>query len=151
MISTTLRLAAQVEQSLPHQLSLSPLSCGPISRLGHPRWPHRATGPRSSPRTVGSCGFLSGSSSVGSVSSWPSCHSAELPVQHPGVPRSRGHRPSEVVRYAGRRRPRLAQSRSPFGSPVRLHQLAEEPDQDPVLGQHGLVGVRRPFGQTPAG
>ena len=30
-------------------------------------------------------------------------------------------------------------------SPFRLHQLTEEPDQDPVLGQHGLVGLR----QTP--
>jgi hypothetical protein len=29
------------------------------------------------------------------VSSWPSCPNAELPVQHPGVPRSRGYSVSE--------------------------------------------------------
>jgi peptidoglycan/LPS O-acetylase OafA/YrhL len=87
-------------KSLPHHhLSLSPWSCGPVCRLGHPEWPHRATGPRSSPRTVGSCGFLSGSSSVGWVSSWPSCPSAELLVQHPGVPRSHGSPQDQVDSY----------------------------------------------------
>jgi hypothetical protein len=95
LISTILRLATQVVKSLPHRhLSLSPSRSGPFCRLGHPWWPHRATGPRSSPRTVGSCGYHLVPGSVGWVSSWPSCPSAELLVQQPSVSRGRGHRPS---------------------------------------------------------
>ena len=139
--------AVQVAKSLPRlQSGLLPLRFGRVRPVDPFRLPCRATGLRSWPPMDGSCGFHSGPSSVGSVSFWPSCPSAELPVQHSGVPRSRGHRPSEVVRYAGRRRPRLAQPRSAFGSPVRLHQLTEEPNQDPVLGQHRLVGLRQTTG-----
>jgi hypothetical protein len=91
----------------------------------------------------GSCGFHSGPSWVGSVSSLPSCPSAELPFQHPGLPCGWRHRPEEVFRHPGGCRPRVAPPRSAFASPVRLHQFTEEPNQDPVLGQHRLVGLRQ--------
>ena len=140
--------AVQVAKSLPRlQPGLSPSRFGRVRPLTPSRLPCPATGPRSWLPVGGSCGFHSGPSSVGSASSWPSCPGAELPLQHPGVPRGRGHRLEEILRHAGGRRPRVAPPRSALGSLVRLHQLTEEPDQDPVLGQHRLMGVR----QTPRG
>ena len=136
--------AVPVAKSLPRlQPGLSPSRFGRVRPVDPSRFPCRATGPRSCPPMDGSCGFHSGRSLVGSVSFWPSCPSAELPLQHPSVPCGRGHRLEEVLRHPGGRRPRVAPPRSDFRSPVRLHQLTEEPHQDPVLGQHGLGGLRQ--------
>lgn len=52
---------------------------------------------RSSPLVDGSCGFHSGLRSVWSASFWPSCPRAELPLEHTGLPRSRGHGFGEVL------------------------------------------------------
>jgi hypothetical protein len=99
----------------------------------------------------GSCGFPLGLSSVGSVSFWPSCPRAELPLEHTGLPRSRGHGFEEILRPPGGRRPRVASTRSALGSLVRFHQLADEPHQDPVLGQHGLVALCQTSGGRDSG
>ena len=85
------------------------------------------------------------------MSFWPSCPRAELPIEHTGLPSSRGHGFEEVLRHLGGRRARVAPPRSAFGSLVRLHQLAEDPHQDPVLGQHGLVALCQTSGGWYAG
>ena len=139
--------AVQVAKSLPRlQAGLLPSRFGRVCPIDRPSGRRRATGPRSWPPMDGSCGFHSGPSSVGSVSFWPSCPSAELPLQHPGLPCDWRHRLEEVLRHPGGRRPRVAPPRSALGSLVRLHQLTEEPNQDPVLGQHRLVGLRQTTG-----
>ncbi len=136
--------AVQVAKLIPClQPGLSPSRLGRVRPLAPSRLPCPATGPRSWLPMDGSCGFHSEPSSVALVSSWPSCLSAELSLQHPGVLRSRGGRLEEILRHLGGRRPRVTQPRSALGSLVHLHQLTEEPHQDPVLAQHGLVGLRQ--------
>ena len=148
----THRLAVQVALLIPRRHPDSSRSkSDKIPRLDHPLRPRCATGPRSWPLTDGSCGFHSGLISVGSVSFWPSCPSAELPLEHTDLPRSRGHGFEEVLRHPGGRRSRVASTRSALGPLVRLHQLAEEPHQDPVLGQHGLVALCQTSGGRDAG
>ena len=151
-MAPTHRLAVQVALLIPRRHPDSSRSkSGELTRLDHPQRPRLATGPRSWPLTDGSCGFHSGLSSVGSVSFWPTCPRAELPLEHTGLPRSRGHGFEEVLRHPGGRRSRVASTRSAFGSLVRFHQLAEEPHQDPVLGQHGLVALCQTSGGRDAG
>jgi hypothetical protein len=151
-MAPTHRLEAQVAIAIPrrHPDSLRSKS-DELSRLDHPQRPRRGTGPRSWPLTDGGCGSHSGLSSVGSVSFWPSCPRAELPLEYTGLPRGRGHRFEEILRHPGGRRSRVASTRSAFGSSVRFHQLAEEPNQDPVLRQHGLVALCQTSGGRHAG
>jgi len=69
---------------------------------------------------AGDCGFRPAPKQSGTANSWLSRRDAELPLQHPGLPRRRSQRSEEAVQHLGRGRGLLAPARYALGLPLGL-------------------------------